>query len=143
MKSKQTVLIVDDDQTTRKILKLHLESEYDVREAKSGEQALEILDEFTPTLVLLDVVMDGMDGYQVTRKIRQNQELHYTKVILITGRNEAADRIEGYHCGADDYLVKPVCNEELKVKVGTFSRMNRLEHEIMALRTSIRSFSEV
>ena len=138
MQFKSKLLIVDDDATNRKILRLRLQDRYELREACSGEEALEILKEFNPILILLDIMMDGIDGYEVTRSIRRTESLSSAKVILVSGKALLEDRAEGYRSGADDYITKPFHCEELKVKVGNFEKLGRLEVEVADLNVAIK-----
>ena len=102
------ILIVDDDATARETLIAMLEGEqYDLQAAKDGFQALHLLEELQPDLILLDVMMPGMDGYEVCRRIRAMPELAEVPIILLTALDDRASLVRGIEAGADDFLSKP------------------------------------
>lgn len=136
MKRTTKILIVDDEpqntQIMREILSFH--PRYDYRIAMSGEEALKILKSYYPDIVLLDIMMPGMDGYEVCRKIRSLQGHRFSKVIMISGMSMIGDRLKGYMAGADDYITKPFVEDELLAKFEVFSKLNRME-EVDSLKT--------
>lgn len=102
------ILIVDDHAELRKLVRLTLGPEYEIREAVNGRDALDACRAFAPDLVLLDVMMPGeLDGYQVCAAIRADPTLAATRVVLLTARGQRADRAQGIGIGADEYVVKP------------------------------------
>ena len=117
--AKATILVVDDNLDNVEILRAFLESRgYAVAEAPEGSSALAKLDEVRPDLVLLDVMMPGMDGWQVCRTIKNHPEHGtHTKVIMVTAKGAFEDKFEGLRSGADDYVVKPVDFKDLLEKV--------------------------
>ena len=127
MRSNNKILIVDDDSANLTILHSILKNDHIISVAKSGEKALEIIPKFRPDLILLDVVMPGMDGYEICRKIRSDEKFHFIKIILVSGRGQIEERLEGYKSGADDYITKPFNREELEAKVRIFLRLKRTE----------------
>lgn len=111
---RATVLVVDDDPHSREIVRTYLETHgYRVVTAPHGEDALGQLEAIRPEIVLLDVMMPGMDGWEVARHIRNHPECARTRIIMFTARSDFLDKYEGLRSGADDYLVKPVELEEL------------------------------
>ena len=113
-----TILVVDDNSDNVEILRAYLESRgYTVAEAKDGRTALARMEELRPDLVLLDVMMPGMDGWEVCRVIKQHPDLGDTKVVMVTAKGGFEDKFEGLRSGADDYVVKPVDFKELMEKV--------------------------
>lgn len=138
MKNKR-ILIVDDEPKNLKILRIRLKNEFDLKEATSGEEALEIVKDFQPALVLLDIMMDGMDGYEVTRKIKENPETSSTKIILVSGKAMTEEKLEGYQAGAEDYITKPFNGEELKAKVAVFISLFNYEQELRGLNQSLEA----
>lgn len=115
---RETILVVDDNSDNLEILRMYLEAQgYGVVEAPDGQTALARLDETKPDLVLLDVMMPGMDGWQVCRTIKNHPTLGATRVVMVTAKGAFEDKFEGMRSGADDYLVKPVDLKELKAKV--------------------------
>jgi DNA-binding response OmpR family regulator len=117
--SKGTILVVDDNPDNVEILRAFLESRgYAVSVASDGQTALGRLDQVRPELVLLDVMMPGMDGWQVCRTIKNHPELGgTTRVVMVTAKGAFEDKFEGLRSGADDYVVKPVDFKDLLEKV--------------------------
>jgi CheY-like chemotaxis protein len=116
--SESKILIVDDNADNVEILRAYLESRgYTVAEASDGRTALARMEEVRPDLVLLDVMMPGMDGWQVCRTIKNHPEYGETRVVMVTAKSGYEDKFEGMRSGADDYLVKPVDLKELERKV--------------------------
>jgi DNA-binding response OmpR family regulator len=111
----QTVLVVDDEEIVRDVVVRYLERDgYRTLEAADGDEALRLLDEESPSLVVLDVMLPGRDGLDVCRWIRSRSDL---PIIMLTARGEEADRIVGLELGADDYVTKPFSPRELAVRV--------------------------
>ncbi|MGE0528434.1 MAG: response regulator, partial [Bdellovibrionales bacterium] len=127
--NKQKVLIVDDEPRNQRILSEILSSHADCLFASSGEEALHIMKELTPDLLLLDIMMPGMDGYSVCRQLRSDSRFESTKVILLSGKAMVEERLKGYEHGADDYITKPFVPEELLAKAKVYLRLTRLEKE--------------
>jgi DNA-binding response OmpR family regulator len=109
------VLIVEDQADIRKLIHMTLEFEsYEIHEASDGAHGLRMASAARPDLVLLDVMMPGeLDGLQVCQRIKSDPMLARTKVVLLTARGQARDRVSGKSCGADEYLVKPFSPLEL------------------------------
>jgi CheY-like chemotaxis protein len=113
-----TILVVDDNRDNVEIMRALLESRgYTVAEASDGKTALAKLEEVRPDLVLLDVMMPGMDGWQVCRTIKNHPSFGSTLVVMVTAKGGYEDKFEGMRAGADDYVVKPVDLKELTEKV--------------------------
>ena len=113
--TSQSILVVDDEPNIREIVGLYLErAGFRVRLAADGPAALQALTVDLPDLVILDVMLPGIDGFEITRRLRREGS---TPVILLTARREEADRIEGLELGADDYVVKPFSPQELVSRV--------------------------
>ena len=119
--SIQKILLVDDSKT-----ELHHLSDilgkrgYKVRTAENGEEALRRLSEDKPDLILMDVVMPGQNGFQLTRAITRDPDFANVPVIICTSKNQETDRVWGMRQGARDYVVKPVNPEELLAKIKAF-----------------------
>ncbi|MQA89311.1 MAG: response regulator [Gemmatimonas sp.] len=112
------MLVVDDNRDNVDILSAFLESRgYRVAVAEEGKAALSRLEEVHPDLVLLDVMMPGMDGWQVCRTIKSHPEYGSTRVVMVTAKGGFEDKFEGMRSGADDYVVKPVDLDELEEKI--------------------------
>lgn len=116
--SQTSILIVDDDPDSLDIVRTFLESRgYHVTTAPDGQSALSRLEEVQPALVLLDVMMPGMDGWEVARVIKNHPDFGDTRVVMLTARSGFADKQEGLRSGADDYIVKPIRLDELATRV--------------------------
>jgi CheY-like chemotaxis protein len=116
--SKATILVVDDNTDNVEILRAFLESRgFTIAEARDGRAALAKMEEVRPDLVLLDVMMPGMEGWEVCRVIKQHPQLGDTKVVMVTAKGGFEDKFEGLRSGADDYVVKPVDFKDLMDKV--------------------------
>jgi CheY-like chemotaxis protein len=112
------ILVVDDDPDAINIVQTFLESRgYEVATAADGREALAKLEEVRPALILLDVMMPGMDGWEVSRTVKNHPEFNDVRVVMLTARSEFTDKQEGLRSGADDYIVKPIRLEELERKV--------------------------
>ena len=114
------VLIVDDTETNLDILIEALGDDYDISVAMDGERALEIAEEEQPDLMLLDIMMPGMDGYEVTQRIKSNPKTRETAIIFISALQETNQKIQGLSLGAVDYITKPFDIEEVKARVKRF-----------------------
>ena len=111
----EKILIVDDDKNICELLRLYLEKEgYAVTQAYDGEAAFEAFEREKPNLVLLDVMMPKMDGWEVCRKIREKGN---TPVIMLTAKGETFDKVLGLELGADDYVVKPFDSKEVVARL--------------------------
>ena len=137
-----TVLIVDDNPTARETLVAILEGEgYDLQQSKDGIQALGMLEQIQPDLILLDVMMPGMDGFEVCRRIRATPELAEVPIILLTALDDRDSLLRGIESGADDFLSKPPDRRELVARVRTITRLNRYR-TLMEQRENIRRMAE-
>jgi twitching motility two-component system response regulator PilH len=117
----QKILLVDDSKTELHYLSdLLLKRGYSVRTAESGEEALKRLAEDKPDLILMDVVMPGQNGFQLTRTITRDPRYVGLPVIMCTSKNQETDRVWGLRQGAKDYVVKPVQADELIAKIQQF-----------------------
>lgn len=123
------ILVVDDDDRIRALLKRFLQERgYRVSTAANAEKALSTMKALEFDLLVLDVMMPGMDGFELTRTIREKQE---TPILLLTARGEAQDRIEGLSLGADDYLAKPFEPEELVLRLNAILRRTKVQSTVI------------
>ncbi|MEG0767734.1 MAG: response regulator transcription factor [Clostridia bacterium] len=120
MKDKMQILLVDDDPNIRQLVRLYLEKEgFEVTTAERGDTALEIFRKHPPHLILLDVMLPGMDGWQVCREVRKVSNI---PVIMLTAKDETFDKVLGLELGADDYIVKPFEPKELIARIKAVAR---------------------
>jgi CheY-like chemotaxis protein len=127
MKSEHKILVVDDDPVNVDILREILEDKYSLAVARTGEEALDIATRFMPDLILLDIMMPGIDGYEVCRRIRASNWYKFTKIILVSAKAMTEERLEGYKVGADDYITKPFVEEELEAKIKVYLKLKSVE----------------
>jgi two-component system, sensor histidine kinase and response regulator len=132
------ILIVDDHVRNIAILEKLLGPEHETASAVTGEQALELAPAFRPDLVLLDVMMPGIDGYETCRRMRAMPALASTKVLMVSARASVTERLAGYAAGADDYVVKPFDHDELVAKARVYLRLRSVE-EVDRLKTELLS----
>ena len=115
MAEKQRILIVDDDSNIAELISLYLTKEcYETRIVGDGEEALKAFPDFKPNLVLLDLMLPGMDGYQVCRELRTSSQV---PIIMLSAKGEIFDKVLGLELGADDYVIKPFDSKELVARV--------------------------
>ena len=127
----EKLLVVDDVPINVKLLAdLLAVKGYDVVTASSGAEALEKIEKTQPGLVLLDVMMPGMSGYDVCRKIRQNPATAMLPVIMVTALDPTQERVKGIEAGADDFLTKPINQPELLARVRSLLRIKLLHDEL-------------
>lgn len=136
MQRYQRVLIVDDHPANVVLLEDILGEEYALATASSGEEALAIAPTFRPTVILLDIMMPGIDGYETCQRIRALAALRHTKIIMVSAKAMVEERLRGYEAGADDYITKPFDEEELLAKVRVYMRLKSME-EMNQLKTNI------
>lgn len=124
MSKQQKILVVDDERTIREVVRRYLELDgFSVTEAETGPQAISILQSETPDLIILDIMLPGVDGFSITRKLRNPAEYAPLSIegdipiILLTARTNEVDRVAGFEVGADDYVVKPFSPRELVARV--------------------------
>ncbi|MFA6202323.1 MAG: response regulator [Gallionella sp.] len=117
MNDKPYILLIDDDEFSALVTVEMLASEYDIRHVESGAAALETIVKAEPCLLLLDVEMPGMSGYEVCRTLRGDHAIGELPIIFLSGRLSDEDRLAGYEAGGDDYLTKPVSVDELRSKI--------------------------
>lgn len=128
--SKYRILAVDDEPHILRILKFTLEKAgYDVTTAENGVEALERIAEVNPNLVILDVMMPKLDGFEVCRKMRQDFRMNQIPVIILTAKGDLSERVKGLEGGANDYLIKPYSNEELLLRVRNVLEWNIKQKE--------------
>jgi adenylate cyclase len=125
------ILAVDDDMDNVELLRIYLElAGYQVTTARNGEEALQKVARDAPDLILLDVMMPGLNGYQVCAKLKRNKATQFIPVVIITALHETQDRVKGIEAGADDFLSKPFDEHELMARVKSLLRIKGLHDEV-------------
>jgi len=128
---KPKILVVDDHPSSRMTAVALLSVEgYDVLEAESGTAALDCVAQANPDLILLDVMMPGMDGYEVCRKLKQDEHTRLIPVVFVTALNDRRARLRGIEAGGDDFLSKPFDQLELSARVNSLVRQKRLNEDL-------------
>ena len=113
--ARQKILIVDDDSNIAELISLYLMKEcYETKIVGDGEEALSAVESFEPDLILLDLMLPGMDGYQVCREVRSSKDI---PIIMLSAKGEIFDKVLGLEMGADDYMEKPFDSKELVARV--------------------------
>jgi len=116
--TKNKILIVDDERQLVSLVSLHMSmSGYEVLTANDGEAALSIIDKEKPDLVILDLMLPKIDGWEVCKLLRSESKTKNISVIMLTARSETEDKLKGFECGADDYVTKPFSPRELVARV--------------------------
>src|SRR5579863_9324125 len=125
------VLVVDDIPANVKLLEARLSAEYfDVVTASSGAEALAICQRAECDLVLLDVMMPDMDGFEVCRRLKGSPATHHIPVVMVTALDQVSDRVRGLDAGADDFLTKPVSDVALIARVRSLARLKMVTDEL-------------
>jgi DNA-binding response OmpR family regulator len=115
MAAKQKILIVDDDTNIAELISLYLTKEcFETRMVEDGEEAIKAFEEFQPNLILLDLMLPGIDGYEVCRTVRKTSSV---PIIMLSAKGEIFDKVLGLELGADDYMIKPFDSKELVARV--------------------------
>lgn len=129
--SRGRILVVDDNPDNLEVIATRLRFRgYEVEEVTNGEDALRAVGHHPPDLVLLDVMLPGIDGYEVARRIKADPSLPFIPVILVTARDSTQDKVAGLDAGADDYLTKPINFPEMEARVRSMLRIKRLQDEL-------------
>ena len=141
-KNKDTILIVDDEEMNINLLEAYLINDYQIIPAYTGTQALEIVKEKKPDLVLLDVMMPDMNGYAICEKLKSSPETQFIPIVMVTSLSGREDRIQGISAGADDFLTKPLDRLELKTRVSSLLRIKHLHDSLIEEKKQLRKTNE-
>jgi diguanylate cyclase (GGDEF)-like protein len=127
---KPWVLVVDDEEPIRKIVSFQLEKAgYEVTTCADGEEALSRASEREPDLILLDVMMPNMDGYEVCKRLKSSYQTSHVPIIMVTAKSELENRLQGFEDGANDYITKPFAITELLVRVKNVLQWSQLQRQ--------------
>ena len=138
--AKQKILIVDDDNNIAELISLYLMKEcFDTMIVEDGEQALEQFVQFQPNLILLDLMLPGIDGYQVCREIRRTSNI---PIIMLSAKGEVFDKVLGLELGADDYIIKPFDSKELVARVKAVLRRTQTQAASLAASLPSKNIGE-
>ncbi len=130
-KDKAKVLIVEDSEANIMIMESFLVREnYDVFIARDGEEAIARVSEIEPDLILLDLDLPKMNGYEVTEKLKSDQQLRFIPIVIVTAQNEMKSKLKGIELGADDYLMKPFNKIELLTRVKSLVKLKRMNDSV-------------
>lgn len=136
------ILIVDDDVFGIATLESILDGQgYQIASAQNGNAALQLADEIMPDLILLDVMMPGMNGFEVCKRLRTTPRLAEVPIIILTALDDRASRLQGIEAGADDFLTKPADRQELRLRVKTILRLDRYR-TLLTQRENLRQMAE-
>lgn len=140
----QKILVVDDDQDAREYLVMCFEQmNYQVIQANNGQEALSLTKIEQPDVIVLDVVMPDLDGYQVCYQLKENKETSHIPIILITVLRKLEDEIRGFEAGAHDYISKPYNRAELAARITAAMRVKSLQDKLRQRNDSLREVIKV
>ena len=134
---KNIILAVDDEPKNIKILEYLFSEKYTLKVAKDGREALDQVKTFVPSIILLDIMMPEIDGYEVCKKIKSDMRFKFTKILLVSGKAMLEERLKGYDVGADDFVSKPFDPEELEAKVKVFLELHDLQQKLSIMNISL------
>ena len=141
MTTKQKILIVDDDENIAELLSLYLTKEcFDTQMVYDGEEALRAFDSYQPNLILLDLMLPGIDGYQVCREIRSRSNV---PIIMLSAKGEVFDKVLGLELGADDYIIKPFDSKELVARVRAVLRRSKAKQPAVPVSEKSVSYPDL
>ena len=134
MADEDKILIVEDEEDSRFIYERLLKKHgYNVKTAENGDEALKIIDEYRPKVILADWTMPKLNGVELCNIVKNKEDYKLIYFILLTARTSLKDRVEGLDTGADDYLVKPIDNQELVARIRSGLRIHNLQNELRNL----------
>jgi response regulator RpfG family c-di-GMP phosphodiesterase len=141
---KPLILTVDDEEMNLELLEiLMIPLGYQVEKAKNGKEALEKIAERSPDIILLDVMMPGMDGFEVCRILKEDEKTRDIPVVMVTALNQIENKVTGIETGADDYLIKPFHRNELIARVKSLLKVKTLNDKVKKYQYTIRSLFEL
>ncbi|MBA3581628.1 MAG: response regulator [Gammaproteobacteria bacterium] len=137
MDSKHILLVIDDEPGNRRLAHHIFDQPYHVISANDGAAGLKLFLQHAPCVVLLDVIMPGEDGYTICRRMRELDETGLSKILLVSGKAMIDEVLQGYACGADDYITKPFIRQELEAKVSVFTKLLHAEKSLRNINQTL------
>ena len=142
-RTRNRILVVDDHADNVELLRARLAArDYDIVTASDGDEALAVVEQEAPDLILLDVMMPRVDGFEVARRIKENRELPFIPIIMQTALETTEDKVEGLDAGADDYITKPINFAELEARVKSLLRIKALQEELERANAKLLRMSQ-
>ena len=141
--SNARILVVDDEPQNIRLLQIRLQADgYAVLAANSGQEALELVQENAPDLILLDIMMPGMNGFEVCQRIRAEEATQFIPVVMVTALLEQEDRIKAIEAGADDFISKPFDSHEVLARVRSLVRIKKYHDALEQANRELRMHNE-
>jgi len=137
------ILVVDDEPWNLELMEAYLSSDYELIMATNGVEALEKVKDFEPDVILLDVLMPKMDGYQTCEILKKDDSTKFIPVVLVTALSEKEDKIKGIESGADEFLSKPVDMLELKTRVHSLLKLKQQQDMVRKERDTAQKYLDV
>ncbi len=135
------ILIIDDAELSREVLDKVLRDEYELEFAENGEEGLAKLDWFSPDIVLLDIMMPGLDGYEVCRRIKASPVGDFTQIIIVSAKTSTEERLLGFKAGADGYVAKPFDADELLATIQVHLRLRHAQEQLWQANNQLQQFN--
>lgn len=133
--TKETILIVDDEEDIIELIQYNLKTEgYSILTARTGEEAVKIAEQSLPGLMVLDLMLPGMDGFEVTRYLRSRERTKNLPIVILTAKGEETDIVTGLELGANDYISKPFSPKVLTARIGAILRRRKKESENVSIK---------
>ena len=137
------ILIVDDSPENIQLLFAMLQDDYNIIFSNSGEKALKLAQEDQPDLILLDIVMPKMDGYEVIKKLKNNATTQAIPIVFLTAKTSKEDLIKGFSLGCVDYIIKPFLEEEIKVRLATHLQNRSLITQLESINENLKRMDDI
>ena len=135
--NKPKILVVDDEPSNVDLLKTFLSTDYDVVTAYDGAEALLKVETTNPDIILLDIVMPGLSGFEVCKRLKTNEKTLYIPIVMVTALNEWSDRVKGIDAGADDFLGKPIDFNELSLRIKSLLRIKQYHDKLELVKQEL------
>ncbi|WP_340818882.1 DUF835 domain-containing protein [Methanolobus sp. WCC4] len=140
---KGKVLVVDDEAMNIRLLDAYLTNDYEIITANCGLEALEKVEAHNPDIILLDLMMPDITGFEVCKKLKDSEKTRFIPIIMVTALSSIEDRIKGIDAGADDFLTKPLDRLEIQTRVGSLLRIKKLHDELVAERDQAQNYLDL